>query len=145
MIFSIKMKRILSSIDVMLMYFLVFLFNYIAYLSFSYAPLLIQSELHYSTQYVNLYYLVFTVMLVLFLPVIILMKVSSKVSYYAGVMSYFLVIIIGMCYKIANPNQQKIYNVILLLFTAVLYAIVYTVEDIFLLCTTAKFVKAELC
>ena len=139
------MKRILSSIDVMLMYFLVFFFNYIVYLSFSYAPLLIQSKLHYSAQYVNLYYLVFTVMLVLFLPVIILMKVISKVSYYAGVMSYFLVIIIGMCYKIANPNQQKKYNVILLLLIAVLYAIVYTVEDIFLLYTIAKFVKAELC
>ena len=72
------------------------------------------------------------------------MKVNSKVPYYAGVMSYFLVIIIGMCYKIANSNQQKIYKIALLLFIAVLHAIVYTVEDIFLLCTIPKFVKADI-
>ena len=77
---SMKMKRIVNSVDVMLMYFLVFLFNYIAYFSFSYAPLLIQRELHYSAQYVNLYYLLFSVTLVLFLPVIILLKVISKLS-----------------------------------------------------------------
>ena len=141
---SIKIKRILNSTDVMLMYFLVFLFNYIAYFSFSYAPLLIQSELHYSAQYVNLYYLVFTIMLVFFLPVIIFLKVSSKLSYYAGVVSYILVIIIGVCYKMANPNLQKKYNLALLLVIAVLYAVVYTVEDIFLLCTIAKFVKADI-
>ena len=141
---SIKIKRILNSTDVMLMYFLVFLFNYVAYFSFSYAPLLIQSELHYSAQYMNLYYLVFTVMLVLFLPVIIFLKVSSKLSYYAGVMSYILVIIIGVCYKLANPNQKKEWNLTLLLVIAVLYAVVYTVEDIFLLCTIAKFVKADI-
>ena len=141
---SIKIKRILNSTDVMLMYFLVFLFNYIAYFSFSYAPLLIQSELHYSAQYVNLYYLVFTIMLVFFLPVIIFLKVSSKLPYYAGVVSYILVIIIGVCYKMANPNLQKKYNLALLLVIAVLYAVVYTVEDIFLLCTIAKFVKADI-
>ena len=141
---SMKIKRIVNSLDVMLMYFLVFLFNYIAYFSFSYAPLLIQSELHYGAQYVNLYYLVFTVMLVLFLPVIIFMKVSSKLSYYAGIISYILVIIIGACYKMADPNQQKIYNLALLLVIAVLYAVVYTAEDIFLLCTIAKFVKADI-
>ena len=141
---SMKIKRIVNSPDVMLMYFLVFLFNYIAYFSFSYAPLLIQSELHYSAQYVNLYYLVFTVMSVLFLPVIIFMKVSSKFSYNAGIISYILVIIIGVCYKMADPNQQQIYNLALLLVIAVLYAVVYTVEDIFLLCTIAKFVKADI-
>ena len=43
----------------------------------------------------------------------------------------------------ANPNQQKIYNLALLLVIAVLYAVVYTVEDVFLLCTIAKFVKVD--
>ena len=141
---SVKMKRILTSVDVVLMYFLVFLLNYIAFFSFSYAALLIQSELHYSAQYVNLYYLVFTVMLVSFLPVIIFMKVTSKASYYAGVVSYIFVIIIGILYKMTNPNQEKVYNLALLLAIAFLYAVVYTSEDIFLLCTIAKFVKADI-
>ena len=141
---STKLKRVLTSVDVVLMYFLVFLFNYIAFFSFSYASLLIQSELHYSAQYVNLYYIVFTVILVLFLPVIIFMKVTSKASYYAGVVSNILVIIIGILYKMMNPNQEKIYNLTLLLAIAFLYAVVYTSEDIFLLCTIAKFVKADI-
>ena len=44
----------------------------------------------------------------------------------------------------ANPNQQKIYNLALLLVIAVLYAVVYTVEDVFLLCIIAKFVKVDI-
>ena len=41
-----KLKRLLTNFDIMLTYFLVFLFNYIAYFSFSYVPLLLQAELN---------------------------------------------------------------------------------------------------
>ena len=38
------------------MYYLLWLLSYINYIRFAYIPLLIQAELHYSVQYVNIAY-----------------------------------------------------------------------------------------
>ena len=84
----LNLKRLFYNIDMILLYFLVWLYNYISYFSFAYAPLLIQDELQYDAQYVNVFYFAFAVLLVLFLPFIIYMKVSSKTAYYAGLISY---------------------------------------------------------
>ena len=72
------------------------------------------------------------------------MKVSSKAAYFAGVMSYILIIVVGICYKGFTANKGITYNITLLMTVATLYAIIYSVEDIFLLCTIAKFVKPDI-
>ena len=51
-------ERVSKNYDVWLMYFLVFLFHYVTYLTFVYLPLLIQAELKYSTQLYNIICLV---------------------------------------------------------------------------------------
>ena len=72
------------------------------------------------------------------------MKVSSKTAYYVGLIAFSLMIIIGVTLKLMNPNQGKIYNVALLVLVLIVYAIIYTSEDIFLTCTISKFVKADI-
>ena len=140
----LNLKRLFYNTDIILLYFLVWLYNYISYFSFAYAPLLIQDELQYDAQYVNVFYFAFAVLLVLFLPFIIYMKVSSKTAYYAGLISYILMIFVGVCYKVASLNYGKAYNITLLAGIIFLYAIIYTCEDIFLVCTIAKLAKPDI-
>lgn len=83
-----NLKRLFENKDVLILYYLVWLFNYLDYLSFAYIPLLIQAELQYSVQFANMAYLVFSVALVLFLPVLVFMKISSKTAYLAGLLSF---------------------------------------------------------
>lgn len=80
-----------------------------------------------------------SVILVLLLPVIIFVKVSSKVSYYIGLLSFILLILIGLCYKLTNALETKHYNIFLLSIATFLLGLVYTSEDIFLTCTIASF------
>ena len=142
--FLTKLKRVLSNFDVALTYFLVFLFNFLAYLTFQYIPLLIQTELEYDVQVVNLFFLGHFITLVFFIPVLIYVKVNSKTAYYVGLISFGLMIISGIALKIMNPNRGKIYNISLLILILLVYAIIYTSEDIFLTCTISKFAKADI-
>ena len=139
-----KVKRLLCNIDVLLIYVLAWLFTYIAYLSLYYLPLLIQDTLHYSSQYAEAYNLGFSLILIILLPVITCVKVSSKVSCYIGLLSFVLLILIGLCYKLTNALETKQYNILLLSIAAFLFGIVYTSEDIFLTCTIAKLVKSDI-
>ena len=139
-----NLKRVLTNFDVALTYFLVFFFNFISYLTFQYIPLLIQTELGYDAQFVNFFFLGHFITLLILLPILICVKVSSKTAYYVGLIAFSLMIIIGVTLKLMNPNQGKIYNVALLVLVLIVYAIIYTSEDIFLTCTISKFVKADI-
>ena len=139
-----SLKRLVSNVDVMLMYYLVWLFNYMAYFSFAYIPLLIQNDLQYDARYVNGFYLGHTVLLLVLLPVIIFLKINSKTSFYIGLTSYVLMLIIVFCFRAISRHQTTSFNIALLLLILVLYAIIYTCEDIFLMCTIAKFVKPDI-
>ena len=139
-----KVKRLLYNTDVLLIYVLAWVFTYIAYLCLYYLPVLIQDKLHYSSQYVSVFNLGLSVILVLLLPVIIFVKVSSKVSYYIGLLSFILLILIGLCYKLTNALETKHYNIFLLSIATFLLGLVYTSEDIFLTCTIAKLVKSDI-
>ena len=139
-----NLKRVLTNFDVALTYFLVFLFNFLSYLTFQYIPLLIQTELGYNAQFVNFFFLGHFITLLILFPILICVKVSSKTAYYIGLIAFGLIIIIGVTLKLMNPNQGKIYNISLLLLVLIVYAIIYTSEDIFLTCTISKFVKADI-
>ena len=139
-----NLKRLFKNKDVLLLYYLVWLFNYLYYLSFAYIPLLIQAELQYNVQFANIAYLVFSAALVLFLPVLVFMKISSKTAYLAGLLSFILLIIIGLCFKLTDPVLGKAYNLTFVFMIVSLYGIVCTAEDIFLICTLARLVKADI-
>ena len=139
-----SLKRLFENKDVLLLYYLVWLFNYLCYLSFAYIPLLIQAELQHSVQFANISYIVFSVALVLFLPVLVFMKISSKTAYLAGLLSLILLIIIGLCFKLTDPALGKAYNLTFVFMIVSLYGIVCTAEDIFLICTLARLVMTDI-
>lgn len=72
------------------------------------------------------------------------MKLSSKWAYRVGLASFILLIVIVICLKVANKNEEKLFNVAWLSLIAFLFGVVYTGEDIFLTCTVAKFVKPDI-
>ena len=143
-LFLTNLKRVLSNFDFTLMYFLVFLFNFLAYLTFQYIPLLIQTELEYDVRIVNLFFLGHFITLVFFIPILVCVKVNSKTAYCVGLISFGLMIMSGIALKMMNPNRGKLYNISLLVLILLVYAIIYTSEDIFLTCTISKFVKADI-
>ena len=140
------LKRVATNVDVNLVYFLVFLFNYIGALIFGYLPLLIQVDLKYTVDYLNIYYLTFSIIFAIFLPVLIFVKLSSKWADWrrVGLASFILLPVIVICLKVINKNEEKIFNVGWLSLIAFLLGVVYTGEDIFLTCTVAKFVKPDI-
>ena len=138
------LKRVVTNFDVNLVYFLVFLFDYIGSLIFGYLPLLIQVDLKYTVDYLNIYYLTFSIIFAIFLPVLIFVKLSSKWAYRVGLASFILLPVIVICLKVINKNEEKIFNVGWLSLIAFLLGVVYTGEDIFLTCTVAKFVQPDI-
>ena len=142
--FLLNLKRIANSYDVLLMYFLVFLFYYVAYFTFSYLPLLIQAELKYSIQVYNIICLGFAFLLSIFLPIIMLVKVQSRTAYFIGLICFTLILGVGFCLYLISLERDEIFNISLLSVIGILTALYVTGEDIFLTCSIAKFVKSDI-
>ena len=140
----LNLKRIARSYDVLLMYFLVFLFYYITYLTFSYLPLLIQVELKHIIQVYNIICLGFAFLSSKFLPIIILVKVKSRSAYYIGLVSFTLILGVGVCLNLISQERDKVFNYSLLSVIGILAALYLTGADIFLTCTIANFVKSDI-
>ena len=140
----LNLKRIARSYDVLLTYFLVFLFYYITYLTFSYLPLLIQVELKHIIQVYSIICLGFAFLSSKFLPIIILVKVKSRTAYYIGLVSFTLILGVGVCLNLISLERDKVFNYSLLSVIGILAALYLTGADIFLTCTIANFVKSDI-
>ena len=139
-----NLKRVFTNFDVLVVYFLLFLFSYISYLSFAALPIVITSELTCSIQYYNVFCIGFAVMFSILMPTIILVKIQSKIAYYIGLVCYILIFAVGICLKFINPEKSKFYNISFLSVIAVLLALIHSGEDVFLTCTVAKLVKPDI-
>ena len=139
-----NLKRVFGSPDVVLLLFLVLLFYFAVVVILAYIPLLLEAKLKYGVQVFNSFYLTYSIMLAILLPVIITIRINSKYAYFLGVVAFVMVIVIGICLKIMNLGLKRIYNLSLLYLIAVLLALVLAAEDVFLTCTIAKFVKPDI-
>lgn len=122
------------------MYYLLWLLSYINYIRFAYIPLLIQAELHYSVQYVNITY-----SMALLACHNIHESWFKIVIFWWNIVDYGgLIIIIGIGFRLIDPEQRKTYNISLIIFIAFLYDIVYTADDVFLTCTVARLTMEDI-
>ena len=80
---------------------------YLYYLSSAYISLLIQDELQYSVEFANIAYLVFSIAMVLLLSFLFFMNINSKTAYLAGMLTFILLTLIGMYFKMRNPMLDK--------------------------------------
>lgn len=139
-----NLKRVFGNPDVVLLLFLVLLFYFSVVVILAYIPLLLEAKLKYGVQVFNNFYLTYSIMLAMLLPVFIIFKINSKQAYFLGVLAFLMVIAIGICLKIMDLGLKRFYNLSLLYLIAVLLALVLAAEDVFLTCTIAKFVKPDI-
>ena len=139
-----KLVRLWTNFDVALIYCLIFLFHYCGILCFSYLPLFVEKDLKFNAQTFSFLYLLYSVMITIFLPLVAIVKFSSKAAYYVGFISFFLLIQVGVCILVIGQNHSPVHNFVVLSVIMVLLSCFYTGEDIFLTCTIAKLVKPDI-
>ena len=141
---SRNFKRLITNVDVLLVYGLVWLFYYITSLIFTYLPIVVEKNLHYDIQIFNILLLFFALLMLMFIPFVLRVKIGSKFAYIIGSLSFALVIVILICFQGINESYTKLQNIILLAVVMTLSAFVLIGEDVFLTCTISKFVKPDI-
>ena len=139
-----KLARLWKNFDVALIYCLIFFFHYCGILCFSYLPILVEKDLKFNVQTFSFLVFLYSVIITIFLPLVAIMKFSSKAAYYIGFMSFFLLIQVGVCILVIRQDHSPVYNIAVLSVIMVLLSCFYTGEDIFLTCTIAKLVKPDI-
>ena len=139
-----SLKRLFSNYDLVLVYLLVWLFYYCFAFVVLYLPIIILKDLKYELNILNCLYLMFTVLLLIFLPFLVFFKVGSKTAYYFGFASFFLFIPVGACLRIIDARQDRLYNISLMVVAMILFSLTTCGEDIFLTCTISKLVKPDI-
>ena len=109
-----------------------------------YFPIIVIKELRYKVEILNILNLLLSVLLSVFLPLLLLLKVGSKTTYYFGSISFSLLILVCVCLRLIDANASRLYNITLLAFVMILLAVIFSAEDIFLTCTIAKLVKSDI-
>ena len=109
-----------------------------------YFPIIVIKELRYKVEILNILNLLLSVLLSVFLPLLLLLKVGSKTAYYFGSISFSLLILVCVCLRLIDANASRLYNITLLAFVMILLAVIFSAEDIFLTCTIAKLVKSDI-
>ena len=139
-----KLARLWKNFDVALIYCLIFFFHYCGILCFSYLPILVEKDLKFNVQTFSFLLFLYSVIITIFLPLVAIMKFSSKAAYYIGFMSFFLLIQVGVCILVIRQDHSPVYNIAVLSVIMVLLSCFYTGEDIFFTCTIAKLVKPDI-
>ena len=138
------LKRLFSNYDLTLLYLLVWLFYYCFTFVSLYLPVIVLKELRYEVELLNNLYLMFSILLLLFLPFLVIFKAGSKTAYYFGLVSYLLFIPVGMCLRMIEIKHGRSYNISILVVAMIVFAICICGKDIFLACTISKLVKPDI-
>ena len=138
------LKRIFSNYDLTLLYLLVWLFYYCFTFVSLYLPVIVLKELRYEVELLNNLYLMFSILLLLFLPFLVIFKAGSKTAYYFGLVSYLSFIPVGTCLRMIEIKHGRSYNISILVVAMIVFAICICGKDIFLACTISKLVKPDI-
>ena len=79
-----SLKKLFSNYDLVFIYYLVWLFYYFFAFVAMYLPAIVLKELRYEIEILNILFLIFSVLLLIFLPFLISFKVGCKTAYYIG-------------------------------------------------------------
>ena len=141
---AISLKRLFSNCDLVLIYHLVWLFYYCYAFIVLYLPMIVLKELRYEVDILNKLYLMFSLLLLIFLPFLVFFKVGSKTAYYFGLTSFSLFIPVGVCFRMMNVWQDRLHKISLMVVSIILFSLAICGEDIFLTCTISKLVKPDI-
>ena len=139
-----NLKRLFKNVDIVLIYGLIWLHHYSVPLILTYMPIVVEKELNYDIQIFNVLFLIYVLILILFIPFVLRVKIGSKFAFVIGSLSFFSMIIVLICFQGINRSYTKMQNILLLAMIMALLSFVSIGEDLFLTCTISKFVKPDI-
>ena len=139
-----NLKRFFTNVDILLVFGLVWLYYYSASLIFTYIPIVVENELHYDIQIFNVLLLIYGLVLIMFIPLILRVKIGSKFAFIIGLLSFSSMIIVLICFEGIHRIYTKLQNIVLLAVIMTLLSFFSIGEDLFLTCSISKFVKPDI-
>ena len=139
-----NMKRLFTSFDIVLSYFLTFLFGYAELTMLKYIPIVIITKLDYSIIVLNIGLLANSLMSIAIIVFIVRVYITSKSAYYVCLVAFLSMIVVGFLFLLMNSTNSYTVNWILAMLLYTIFSVFYLVDDVFLVCITAKLVKSDI-
>ena len=139
-----NMKRLFTSFDVVLSYFLTFLFGYAELTMLKYIPIVVLTKLNYSIIVLNIGLLANSLLSIAIIVFLVRVYITSKSAYYACLIAFLSMIVVGFLFLLMNPTNSYTVNWILAMLVYTIFSVFYLADDVFLVCITAKLVKSDI-
>ena len=139
-----NMKRLFTSFDVVLSYFLTFLFGYAELTMLKYIPIVVLTKLNYSIIVLNIGLLANSLLSIAIIVFLVRVYVTSKSAYYACLIAFLSMIVVGFLFLLMNPTNSYTVNWILAMLVYSMFSVFYLADDVFLVCITTKLVKSDI-
>ena len=139
-----KIKRLFTSFDVVLSYFLTFLFGYAELTMLKYIPIVIITKLEYRITVLNIGLLAHSLMSIAIIAFLVRVYITSESAYFVCVIAFLSMIVVGFLFLLMNPTNSYTVNWILAMFVYTLFAVFHLADDVFLVSVTAKLVKSDI-
>ena len=139
-----KIKRLFTSFDVVLSYFLTFLFGYAELTMLKYIPIVIITKLEYRIIVLNIGLLAHSLMSIAIIAFLVRVYITSESAYFVCVIAFLSMIVVGFLFLLMNLTNSYTVNWILAMFVYTLFAVFYLADDVFLVSVTAKLVKSDI-
>ena len=125
-----NMKRLFTSFDVVLSYFLTFLFGYAELTMLKYVPIVIITKLDYSIIVLNIGLLGNSLMSIAIIVFIVRVYITSKSAYYVCLVAFLSMIVVGFLFLLMNPTNSYTVNWILAMLLYTIFSVFYLVDDV---------------
>ena len=139
-----NVKRLFTSFDVVLSYFLTFLFGYAELTILKYIPVVIITKLEHRIIVLNIGLLAHSLMSIAIKVFLVPIYITSESAYFARVIAFLSMIVVGFLFLLMNPTNSYTVNWILAMLVYTLFGVFYLADDVFLVSVTAKLVKSDI-
>ena len=138
-----KLNRLFTNCNLIVSYYLTFLYGYAEMTLLKYAPVII-SKLNYSVTVLNTGVLINSLLSILTMALLAKIRFESSTSFYICIVSFLSVVLIGLIYQFMIPSNTYLVNWILALLVYALFSVVYIAIDVFLVSIVANLVRSDI-
>lgn len=139
-----KLNRLFTNCDLIVSYYLTFLYGYAEMTLLKYAPIVIISKLNYSVTVLNTGILINALLSILTMALLARIRFDSSTSFYICIISFLSMVLIGLIYTFMIPSNTYLVNWILALLVYALFSVVYFAIDVFLVSIVANLVRSDI-
>lgn len=139
-----KLNRLFTNCNLIVSYYLTFLYGYAEMTLLKYAPIVIISKLNYSVTVLNTGILINSLLSILTMALLARIRFESTTSFYICIVSFLSMVLIGLIYQFMIPSNTYLVNWILALLVYALFSVVYFAIDVFLVSIVANLVRSDI-